>query len=267
MQTLSRAIRSPDAVGKRIPLPWLGLNRLVRLHTKELVILAGAPGGGKSTLSVNLAMALDVPTLYFAQDSPASVISRMAALATGNETAAMHDAIASAEERVILAARLKDTRPTLVFHRGAVTTERVKDSALALTEWLGHAPPLVILDNLIDMVSPGSNPSETAFYATILPELKQMANELNMCIMVLHHVTRGGGNQHGRGHQPIALNDLLFAGEREARHVWGLYNDGVDTIKLQVLKQQDGPADPDGGMEVALRWYPKLGKLATIGSG
>lgn len=268
MQTLARAIRSPDAVGQRIHLPWLGLDRQVRLHTKELVVMAGAPGGGKSTLSVNLAMALDVPTLYFAQDSPASVLSRMAALAIGKETTVMHDMIASSEERAALAHRLEDVRPTLIFNRGAVTTERVRSSALALREWLGVAPPLVILDNLIDMVSPGSNPSETGFYAVILPELKQMANELNMCVVILHHVTKGGGKDaHGLGREGIKLRDLLFAGDREARHVWGVYNDGVDVLKVQVLKQQDGPADPFGKMEVHLRWYPRLGKLATIGAG
>jgi len=240
---------------------------MVRLHTKELVVMAGAPGGGKSTLSVNLAMSLDVPTLYFAQDSPASVLSRMAALAIGQETTQAHDLIASAEERSLLSRRLESTRPTLVFNRGAVTTERVRASALALREWLGVAPPLVILDNLIDMVAVGSNPAESSFYATILPELKQMANELNMCIIVLHHVTRGGGSGHGKGTQPMTMNDLLFAGEREARHVWGIYNDNVDTLKVQILKQQDGPADAAGDMRVDLRWYPKLGKLATIGSG
>lgn len=264
MQTWSRAIRQPDAVGKRIHLPWRGLDRMVRLHTKELVIMGGAPGGGKSTLAVNLAMSLDIPTLYFAQDSPASVISRMAALAMDEETSKMQEWIAS-QDRLALSERVETIRPTLVFNRGAVTTDRVRASALALREWLGEPPPLIILDNLIDMEMPGSNPSEIGFYATILPELKQMANELNICILVLHHVTKG--MDHARGHDRMRLNDLLYAGDREARHVWGVYNDGLDTLKVQVLKQQDGPADADGYMEVSLRWYPKLGKLATIGSG
>jgi len=36
--------------------------------------------------------------------------------------------------------------------------------------------------------------------------------------------------------RPLTMNSLLFAGEREARHVWGVYNNGADTLHIQVLK-------------------------------
>lgn len=263
MRSLSRAVRDRDAIGTRLYLPWRNLNRVIRLHTKELVVLAGAPGGGKSLLAVNMAMGVDYPCLYFAQDSPASVLVRMASVAldmTHNEAHGM-----MSKRREEMAEMMEDVRPTLVFERGAVTVDRVRESAEALTEWLGEAPPLIFIDNLIDMIVEGYTSSETGFYATALPKLKQMANELNTTVVLLHHVIRSGeSRKEGRGRSGIKMSDLLFAGEREARHVWGVYNDGKDTLHVQVLKQQDGPADPDGGMEERLRWYPKMNKVVML---
>lgn len=265
MQTLERAVMSRESVGRRLTLPWHHMNEHISLRTKELVMMAGAPGGGKSTVAVNMAIQMEVPLLYLAQDSPASVLSRMVAIATQQETRKTFRAIADSDQRVVVAERMADVRPTLVFERGAQTLEDIKERVEALHEWLGEYPPIVVIDNLIDMIIPGATHGDNTFYTTALPYLKQMANEYNLTVIALHHVTRGGGrdNPHGRGRAGIALNDLLFAGEREARHVWGVYNDGNDHVFLQILKQQDGPADPDGGMKLTLKWYPKLGRLMS----
>lgn len=265
MQTLSRAVMSRESTGRKLVLPWAHFNEHISLRTKELVVMAGAPGGGKSTVAVNMVMGMDVPTLYFAQDSPASVLSRMAAIATQEETRKTFRALSDKKEREIIAKRLEDTRPTLIFERGAMTIEGIKERVEALQEWLGEYPPVVVIDNLIDMIVPGTTHGDNSFYTTALPLLKQMANEYNLAVVVLHHVTRGGGkgNSHGRGRAGMTMNDLLFAGEREARHVWGVYNDGDDHVYLQVLKQQDGAADPDGGLKLPLKWYPKLGRLMS----
>jgi len=257
---------SRGSTGRKLILPWAHFNEHISLRTKELVVMAGAPGGGKSTVAVNMAMGMDIPLLYLAQDSPASVLSRMAALATHEETRKTFRAIADKKERIVIARRMQDTRPTLVFERGAQTLDGIKEKVEALKEWLGEYPPIVVVDNLIDMIVPGTTHGDNSFYTTALPYLKQMANEYNLSVIALHHVTRGGGksNPHGRGRAGIALNDLLFAGEREARHVWGVYNDGGDHVFLQILKQQDGPADPDGGLKLPLKWYPKLGRLLSV---
>lgn len=265
MQTLERAVLRQDSVGRKLTLPWHHMNEHISLRTKELVMMAGAPGGGKSTVAVNMAMQMEVPMLYLAQDSPASVLSRMTALATSQETRKTFRAIADGSQRTVIAEEMADVRPTLVFERGAMLLEGIKERVEALQEWLGEFPSVVVVDNLIDMIIPGQTHGDNSFYTTALPYLKQMANEYNLTVLALHHVTRGGGrdNPHGRGRAGIALNDLLFAGEREARHVWGVFNDGNDHVFLQILKQQDGPADPDGNMKLSLRWYPKLGRLLS----
>ncbi len=265
MKTLARAVASREAVGTHIPLPWRALEKSVTLRTKELVMVAGAPGGGKSTLTANMAVQMDEPVLYCAQDSPGSILARMTALNLGQETHDIQMSLSDKDIRAQLSTKLAEmVRETLIFNRGAITIEKLKQMCLALTEWIGKAPSVIFIDNLIDLIVPGHSYHDTTFYATALPELKRLAQEIDTSIIVLHHVTRGGGTKHGQGQSPLALNDLLYAGEREARHVWGVYNDGGGIIHLQILKQQDGPADPGGEMTIPLRWYPVLGKLASV---
>lgn len=266
MQTLTRAIRTPGAAGTRLPMPWVALNELVTVRTGELVTMAGAPGGGKSTVAVNLAMMVNYPVLYLAQDSPHSVLGRLAAIGSGNTTRDAARIIANEHRREEFAEELADTRPTLVINRGAVTLDLIEQKVYALREWLGKAPPLVIVDNLIDTIVPGTTHGDMSFYTTALPTLKQMAIENDFTCILLHHVTKGGrDSKHSRGTDAMKMNDLLFAGERESRHVWGVYhNEGSTEMYIQVLKQQDGRADPDGKLAVGLRWHPALGRLASM---
>lgn len=262
MQTLDKAVLAKTAVGNKLVLPYKAMNDAIGFRTRDLTILAGAPGGGKSTLAVNLAMKMDYPALYLAQDSPASVLSRMAALITQDpigKTAKMLES----DERYLVSAQLQNTRPTLVFERGAVTLEGIEHRLIALEEWLGEPPKLLFIDNLIDLIIEGVTHGDNTFYTKALPALKRMANRFNIAIIALHHVTRGSANSHASGREGIQMNNLLYAGEREARHVWGVYNDGDGTLKVQILKQQDGPADPEGNMEIALKWYPQLGSLLS----
>lgn len=263
MKTLARSVAAPGAVGTPIALPWRSLNEFINLRTKELVVVAGAPGGGKSTLAANLAINFQVPVLYCAQDSPASIVSRMTGLTLGMDVNRVQNDLADERGRDRIIEQMRDKHPTLVVNRGSIELSRLKDMLGALAEWIGTAPPVVVIDNLIDLIVPGHTHHETTFYSAALPELKRIALDYDCCVIALHHVTRGGGSEHGQGQSPLALTDLLYGGEREARHVWGVYNDGHDRVKVQILKQRDGPADPGGGMEIGLRWFPRLGKLTS----
>jgi replicative DNA helicase len=265
MRSLTRSLIAPDAVGTPVTTPWRTLNDLITLRTQELIIVAGGPGGGKSTVAVNLAQQVDYPVLYFAQDTPASVKSRIAALQTGFKTASVYDSLSNPRTQRSIAdnPRMRDLRDTLIIEEGHVTVNYIQLAVEALTEWIGKSPPLVIIDNLIDLVVEGHTYHDNKFYAESLPQLKQMARELDFCVMLLHHVTRtdSSGNRHGQGNRPVRLTDLFYGGERTARHVWGVYIPQDNELRVQILKNQDGPADPDGKLYTSFRWLPSFTRI------
>ena len=273
MKTIAAALARDNVVGERIMLPWDALNRKLRLHTRELAIVSGAPAAGKSVFALNLAMSeelKDKPVLYFAQDSVPSVLGRIAALATNEPIDQTMDRLRDPDKKPELLEELQDVRPNLFIHGGAVRFEDIQLRVEALSEIYGRSPVLVVLDNLIDTIVPGTHHQETGFYATILNQLKQLAQTADTCIVALHHVTRRGGNDgnspHGLGTRALKMTDLLHGGEREAEHVLGVYHSvAQDRIYVQILKQRDGVADPEGGVYTPLVWQPPMGRLERRG--
>ena len=268
MRTLTQSLRTESVVGEEIALPWHKLNQHLSIHTKELVLIAAAPSAGKSVFAVNLALNLTEPVLYIAQDSPASVLARMAALDLGIPIDEAFDRIRDDVEDV--ASDIEGRHPLLAVEAGACDLDRIDQLVWAATEWLGRAPAVVVLDNLINTIVPGHHHQDIGFYATALPRFQQLSLQENLCFIALHHVTRRGNdagrNVQGLGTRQLNMTDLLYSGEREAEHVLGIYHDQQKTkLNVQILKQRDGEADPEGDMEVSLRWHPKLGKLAAWG--
>ncbi len=265
MKPIERALAKEGVVGDPTPSPWQALNHMLELHTKELVIIAGAPTAGKSLLALNWVMGTDEPTLYCAQDSAPSVYARTAALAMGEKINRVKDMLRSPEGRLHVVSELRGEHPNLFIHDGPVSVEELEQRIIALTEFLGKAPTYVILDNLNDLLVEGYVHSEVGFYAAALNPLKQVAIRHGVCLMALHHVTRSGGekgNPHGLGMRALRMTDLMFSGEREAEHVVGVYHSASkNNMYVQVLKQRDGDGDADGGIECRLSWLPEHGRL------
>ena len=265
MRTLSRAVARKEAIGTRIKLPWYDLERYVTLYTKQLAVIGGGPGGGKSTIAINMLMNLDYPALYIAQDSEQSVLARMAALALGIRVDEAFEMMARDHTRTDLARELQSVRPSLVIAGGTHTTKLIDERLKALREWIGHYPRIIVLDNVIDTTVPGENYNNPQFYSTLLPELKNIALKRDCLVLALHHVIRrsDGGTSIGTGTKPLKMTDMLYAGERETRHVWGVYNKGDDRMMVQVLKQTDGPRDPEGSLEAGLVWAPEYARVSN----
>ena len=252
--------------GSPIKLPYPRLAKLTDLRTKEISVVAAAPGGGKSTLAVNLAVKMEGSCIYIVQDSPASVMARMASVM-------LHTPVQQAQRRLherdpgLVKDFLAHPRhDRLLITSGAHTVPLIEDKLTAFTEWEGKSPDLLILDNLVDTQSEKGGSAENVFYADVLLKLKQLAINHDTHIMVLHHVKKSGNDsERDMGREPMRLKDLLFAGDREARHVWGIYNNGSNVMTVQVLKQQDGMADPLGHMRIPFSWDPAYARLVELG--
>lgn len=243
-------------------MPWPSLNKHLNLATQELSIVAGAPGSGKSTWAINFALRARVPVLYLTQDSPASVFVRMAALTLDSPTALIRQRL---QEGGMVAdsvrAQVRQAMPAdLVVDGGRRTIAEIGHRIVAMQEVWGHSPHVVVVDNLIDLDVEGKHHQETGFYAEALTKLKATALHYDVNIMALHHVLKSG--EKGLGTQPITMGDLLHGGEREARHVLGIYHEEDQRrMWVQILKAQDGRASPEGNFKIPLRWLPEMGSL------
>jgi len=261
MQSLDLALAGWEGKGRKIDIPFRQVAELVDFRTGDLAVLAGAPGGGKSLTAINWVWRSTDPILYLAQDSPRSVLKRLTALALTKRVADIReDEMQYWSERI----RNLNKREELIVGMGAHTIDQITSEIVALTEWLMEPPRLIIIDNLFDLKSEAGNYTDSGFYGDVLPKLKQTAITLDVGIMILHHVTRSGesGKKHGLGTERLRLTDLLFAGEREARHVWAVHKGWADRhINFQILKQQDGRADPGGNLNIRLDWNPEEGRL------
>jgi len=230
----------------------------VDFRTGDLAVLAAAPGGGKSLVATNWAWRSQDPILYLAQDSPRSILKRFTALALGRRVSDIGE-----EDIDYWSGRIAEQgkREELVIATGSHNLDQLDAKLVALTEWLMQPPTLVFIDNLFDMRSEGNSYMDTGFYADLLPSLKQMAIRHDVGMVLLHHVTRG--DEHGLGTERIRMKDLLFAGEREARHVWGVYRPRGNQVNVSILKNQDGAAEPSGGLYVTMDWHPEENLLLS----
>lgn len=158
-------------------------------------------------------------------------------------------------------AQVRQNMPNhLVVDGGRRTIAEIGHRIVAMQEVWGVTPHIVVIDNLIDLDVEGKHHQETGFYAEALTSLKATANHYDVNIMALHHVLKSGDK--GLGIHPITMGDLLHGGEREARHVLGIFHTPDQrTMNVQILKAQDGRSDPEGGLFISLRWLPEMGAL------
>jgi ABC-type cobalamin/Fe3+-siderophores transport system ATPase subunit len=225
------------------------------VRTGQVVVVAGHEGSGKSTFCANWYWRTDQSALYLAQEDPFSTIQILVALATNQPKANIRP-----EDSDYWADRLKGKRANADFVTEAQTIEKLEARLIALHEWLMGPIDLVFIDSLFDLEVEGINYMDNAYWATVLPALKQMALKHDVAIICQHHANRGDTKVPGI--DPLTLKSLLFGGSREAAHVWGIYHDeGNRHMYVQVLKQRNGRAGPGGGLYATLDWQPEEGVL------
>ena len=259
MTALAQAIQSLNSGGgKKVDIPFRGLADLVNLKTGQLMVIAGAPGSGKSHFAANWAWRARTPVVYWAMDDSTTTLETLTALASGNKTSEVSFE-GDAKPYWVDYLRKKGKREDLIPLMSGRTVQALKDRLEAYEEWLMEVPPLVLVDNTYNLKVEDHNYMETGFYAEVLPEVLELAKEKGTCICLLHHVKRGDA---ALGTHPLKMSDLLFAGEKEAAHVWGIYHqEGKRQMFVQVLKQRNGKAEGNGGLSVRLDWTPEEGRL------
>jgi len=226
------------------PLPdvWAALAaKEIKFRRGQVCMVAAAPNAGKSMFALVYAIKANVPTLFFSADTDTTtVMMRAAAHVSG------HSQI-SVENNLANDSHYYDSRFEKLGHIKWVfdSSPSIDDLELeirAYVELYGHAPELIVIDNLMNVTAETDN--EWAGLRAIMMELHDMARKTEACVLVLHHVSEQSeyGSPinpphrraiHGKVSQLPAL--ILTLG----------YDPSQGTLKVAAVKNRFGPHTAD----------------------
>lgn len=248
---LDAALRYNQDVGEPLPIVWGSLRAAEAVFRKpQLVLVASAPGGGKSAMALNLAVKSQVPTVYFSADSgPGTQIPRTVSIVTGQETQAVREAI---ENGASVTPILRERAPNLWWEFSASPALDTIEETITAYGYLGRYPDLTIVDNLVDLDHDGAESEWKAFENSLL-FLKELARERNMCIVVLAHLT--GEYEDGVTIPP--LSGLRGKVSKIPEMILTLYREenplGDESLGVAIVKNRDGRANASGLHTVSLQ--------------
>lgn len=249
MRPLSRT--STQGRGEVLPTPFMGLEDICEIRQGDAVTVLGAPGSNKSNLLLNWCLRTGVPTIYGSFDTPITdMTARSLAILSGDSIdevfAGMGKGRYAKYADECLTTWFTDDERCLEPDREGLTG--LDDLAMAMEEFLGEPPKIIVLDNVSDT-------APEVHHVALQQAFKQARNvaaRLNCTVFALHHVRRGEeGEDKDPSTKPITLTDGVGAGERDASVVLGLwkprYGHG-EVIRIAQLKSKRKAANPAGGL-------------------
>lgn len=250
---LGSALRVNKSTGEALNSPWQSLSSATAVFRKpQLVLIASAPGGGKSALALNLAIKSGASCIYFSADSgPRTQLVRSMAITTGRETSEIEAAL---ERGYTFDSELRElTRIWWEFDAGP-DLDTIEESVLA-HGYLGAYPDMCVIDNLMN-VDNGDTESEFKSLENILLFGLELSRSKNMCVIVLHHLT--GEYEDGRTPPPLsALRGKVGKVPEMVLTLWRASDEldealGQERMGVAVVKNRDGIADPSAMYSVEL---------------
>ena len=271
VQNVVDEMNAAAASGNKIPgLPtgFADLDRtILGLNNSELILVAGRPGMGKTSIALNMALHVGLSlgktvaifSLEMSREQLATRLMSRAAMVplqnmlTGQLSEQQWRSVAEAAQSLSTTDIRIDDNPTLTVSDMNAQCRRVKN--------LG----LVVIDYLQLMQSAGSghswsNESRTQAVSDISRMLKIMAKELNVPVVTASQLSRA--NESRQDKRPM-LSDLRESGsiEQDADVVIGLYRDGYynkegvmpNIAEAIVLKNRKGATGT-----VELTWLPEF---------
>lgn len=219
--------------------------------------LAGAPGAGKSTLALAIAVLSGVPTLYASMDThEATMALRTTSMVTGLAQNEVENKIRENPTWAadILAAKaghiswMFDASPSL---------QDLADEISLYREIHGDNMHLLVIDNMIDVTHETGD--EFSSLRSLSRELKWWARETGAAVLALHHTSEQyTGNPcpprsalHGKIAQIPSLICTLAAP-----------SDGL--MAIAPVKNRYGPADPSGQTAMWMEYTPATMQIKDI---
>jgi len=224
------------------------------LQPGDLIIVAGRPSMGKTTIAMNMAANVAIssgkPVAVFSMEMPGDSLAMrmMSSLGRIDQNKVRTGKLDDDEwPRLTSAINLLAETKLFIDDSPGLTPNEVRSRARRLTRDNGQLG-LIVLDYLQLMQSPASGDSRVAQISDISRGLKTMAKELHVPVMALSQLNR---NLEQRPNKRPVMSDLRESGsiEQDADVIMFVYRDEVynedspdkGMAELIIGKQRNGP--------------------------
>lgn len=237
-----------------IPTGFTEFDKLTAgLQPGELVIIAGRPSMGKTTLAINIAenaaIGARVPTAIFSMEMPAQQLAfrMISSLGRVNQTHLRTGKFPDEDwSRINTAVQLMSDAPIFIDDTPAMSPSEIRARSRRLKR--EHGLGLIVLDYLQLMQVPGNKENRATEISEISRSLKALAKELSLPIIALSQLNRSVEQRTDK--RPV-MSDLRESGaiEQDADLIVFIYREEVynqDTPRkgiadISIAKQRNGP--------------------------
>lgn len=213
-------------------------------------LTVAAPGVGKSMVWLNLAVRMDIPTLYWSADTDQhDVMMRSLALITKGQTTDIDEWYGSSEKtKAYYDDALRGVDHIDWIFDSAIPAERVAERLSAFAELHGEYPHLVVLDNISNAVQHQSD--SFAEQNEFVVEVQKLARFTRSHFAILAHAK----GEYENGSKPIPQGGVLNNLAKLPEVVLTLHRANSDgsELGLNVAKNRGGRADPSAVRPVIL---------------
>lgn len=229
-------------------------NKTSGLQSSDLVIIAGRPSMGKTTLAMNIAEHVAIssraPVLIFSMEMPGeAIVMRLLSSLCRIDQLRIRTGRLTDEDwpRISSTVSMLSEAPLYIDDTPGLSPAEMRARARRLTKEHGQLG-LIVVDYLQLMQVPGFNENRTAEISEISRSLKGLAKELKVPLIALSQLNRG---LEQRADKRPVMSDLRESGaiEQDADLIVFIYRDEVynesspdkGTAEIIIAKQRNGP--------------------------
>ena len=223
------------------------------LQAGDLIIIAGRPSMGKTTLAVNIAenaaIGAKIPTAIFSMEMPAQQLAfrMISSLGRVDQTHLRTGNFPDEDwSRINTAVQLMSDAPIFIDDTPAMSPTEIRARARRLKR--EHGLGLIVIDYLQLMQVPGNKENRATEISEISRSLKALAKELDVPVIALSQLNRSVEQRPDK--RPV-MSDLRESGaiEQDADLIVFIYREEVynpDTPRkgiadITIAKQRNGP--------------------------
>jgi len=224
------------------------------LQASDLVIIAGRPSMGKTTLAMNIAEHVAIksklPVLVFSMEMPGeSVVMRLLSSLCRIDQLRIRTGKLEDEDwpRISSTVSMLSEAPMFIDDTPALSPAELRARARRLSKEVGKLG-MIVVDYLQLMQVPGNTENRTAEISEISRSLKNLAKELNVPVIALSQLNR---SLEQRADKRPVMSDLRESGaiEQDADLIVFIYRDEVynentpdkGIAEIIIAKQRNGP--------------------------